>query len=249
MEKIIQPSLNKEAFNCPRCGVLCKHKHYEVKLLTETRSNDKFIDLNEYGTEQKKSIGKERRVIGGITQPEKQGRKPWDLFITLCAHCYEYTIWENKNIIFPYESTIPDPSSDMPDLVISIYTEAQLVFQHSPRASAALLRLAIETLIPELDYGINKDSLNNMIAKLVQEDIPVHVQKGLDGLRYYGNNGIHTAEIDMQDDRDTVIFLFKLCNMIVEELITKRSQINDFYDVLPDRFRQSVEKRDTAKNK
>lgn len=249
MVKTIQPSLNEQAFNCPHCGVLCTQKHYKAIISTPHNTGNKHISLNFQSGEQLKSIGKEPKVIGGEESTKKTSKKNWSLYITLCSHCDRYTIWENQNIIFPLQSTIQDPSSDMPDKVKNIYTEAQLVFQHSPRASAALLRLAIETLIPELDYGIKETQLNNMISKLVQEDIPVHVQKGLDGLRYYGNKGIHTAEIHMQDDRDTVIFLFNLCNWIVEELITKRKKISEFYELLPDTFRQSVEKRDTANNK
>lgn len=88
-----------------------------------------------------------------------------------------------------------------------------------------------------------------MIGKLVGQDIPTHFQRGLDSLRYYGNNGIHTAEIDMQDDRETVVFLFKLCNMIVDELISKKKEVEDFYEILPERYRSSVEKRDTLKTK
>jgi len=242
MIKEFQPSLDKEAFNCPRCGVLCPHKHYMVR--RNRAGNYSEINLMEIETDQKKLIGKPRiQPINASTER----RRTWDLYITLCTHCHDYTIWENENIIFPFETTIPEASADMPDEVKSIYLEAQLVYQHSPRASSALLRLAIETLIPELDYAIKKDKLFKMIGQLVKEDIPKHVQKGLDGLRYYGNKGIHTAEIDMQDDRETVIFLFKLCNMIVDELISKKKEINDFYEVLPDRFRSSIEERDMIK--
>jgi Domain of unknown function (DUF4145) len=252
MAKRIQPSLNENAFNCPRCGVLCPHMHYEVKRRSE--SGECNISIEEIKLAQTKFIGKPRGIgssnymnVGDGNDNLKSRRRTWDLYITICTHCHEYTIWENQNIIYPFETTIPEAFSDMPDEVKRIYEEAQQVYQHSPRASAALLRLAIETLIPELNYGIKKDNLFNMIGKLVKEDIPNHVQKGLDSLRYYGNKGIHTAEIDMKDDEETVVFLFKLCNMIVEELITKKKEINDFYEVLPERFRSSVEKRDTIK--
>lgn len=249
MAKEIQPSLKEEAFNCPRCGVLCPHKHYEVE---RSRVEYKYdIHLIEIKSDEKRFSGKPSFVEPSYTSAGERGnrRRPWDLYITLCNHCHEYTVWENQNIIFPFETTITEAAADMPVEVKSIYEEAQLVYQYSPRASAALLRLAIETLIPELDFAIKKDKLFNMIGMLVEEDIPIHVQKGLDSLRYYGNKGIHTAEIDMQDDRETVVFLFKLCNIIVEELISKKKEINDFYEVLPELFRSSVDNRDTKKNK
>ncbi|MTW87411.1 hypothetical protein F3157_17400 [Virgibacillus dakarensis] len=47
----------------------------------------------------------------------------------------------------------------------------------------------------------------------------------------------------MQDDRGTVVFLFKLCNMIVEELISKKKEINDLYEVHPERFACRSKKR------
>lgn len=51
---------------------------------------------------------------------------------------------------------------------------------------------------------------------------------------YYENKEIHVAEIDMHDDRETVAFLFRLCNILVEELISKKKGIKDFYNALPE---------------
>lgn len=133
----------------------------------------------------------------------------------------------------------------MPKDVKKIYEEAQSVYEHSPRASSALLRLAIETLIPQLEFGVNKtQSLFKMIGELVDKEIPTHIQEGLDAIRYYGNNGIHTAEIDMKDDRNSVIFLFNLCNLIVKELITEKKEIKEFYNLIPEKLRSSIDKRD-----
>ena len=137
-------------------------------------------------------------------------------------------------MIYPFETELPEAHEDMPDEVIGIYLEATLVFKHSPRASAALLRLAIETLIPLLeDYQIKKAKINTMIASLVEEGIPEHIQQGLDAIRIYGNEGIHPGEIVLNDDRETVAYMFELANDMVEELITRKKKIRKVYSQIP----------------
>lgn len=53
-------------------------------------------------------------------------------------------------MIFPSGSNIPMPHTDMPESVKEIYNEAREIASNSPRAAAALLRLALEKLTEEL---------------------------------------------------------------------------------------------------
>lgn len=86
-----------------------------------------------------------------------------------------------------------------------------------------------------------------MIHQLVQKDIPDHIQQGLDAIRIYGNDGIHSGEIVMGDNQETVEYLFELVNYMTEELITKKKKIKSFYEKLPLSKIESILKRDKAK--
>jgi hypothetical protein len=217
MSKTIQPTLTKRTYNCPRCGSLCPQEHFYVGLNKTPDSKSLYVN-----------------TFGGLTSPLST-EFPWHIVISVCNECSKYTIWENGNMIFPFETELPLPAEDMPEEVKQIYTEAALVFKHSPRASAALLRLAIETLIPLLEgYDIQKRKLNTMIADLVKAGIPDHIAQGLDIVRVYGNDGIHSAAtIDLNDSQEDVMFLFELLNIMIDELITRKKKIASLFNKLP----------------
>ncbi|AGK54893.1 DUF4145 domain-containing protein [Bacillus sp. 1NLA3E] len=228
MAKTVQPTYYSGAFNCPRCDVLCPQNWFSIdrqaQNLPETIINkideeSRTISIQQYN----------RSLMNG-----HENQLNWKLDISICHHCKKYTIWENRKIIFPFETALPEPHEDMPQNVQGIYREAVNVFKDSPRASAALLRLAIETMIPQLEeYQIKKSKINTMIAELVKKDIPEHIQQGIDAIRIYGNEGIHPGEIVLNDDQETVMFLFDLINIMVEELITRKKKIRKFYGKLP----------------
>ncbi|MEX3711224.1 DUF4145 domain-containing protein [Cytobacillus horneckiae] len=225
MSKYIAPTYFSEAFNCPRCDVLAPQKWYVV-----TRGVEGELMIE--SAEERALTG---RAIAFLGNKQHKHREAWELDLTICDYCSKYTIWENRKVIFPYKIfDLPDAHVDMPEDVKQIYTEARLIYKHSPRASAALLRLAIETLIPQLnDYSIKKDTLNKMISELVKKDIPEHIQQGFDLIRVYGNEGIHPGQIVIEETQDMVIYLFNLTNDIVEELIARKQKINEAYSSLP----------------
>lgn len=237
MAKYITPKYVEEAFNCPRCGVLVPHKWYSINSLNDQNEKPTISELN---------LQSER--FRGFINNNERYRLDWKLDLSICTYCKEYTIWENRNIIYPLESNLPKPHDDMFEDVKNIYEEALLVYKHSPRASAALLRLAIETMIPQLEeYKIKKSNLNTMIGELVKKDIPLYVQQGLDSIRIYGNEGIHPGEINLNEEQETVLFLFELINIMIEELITRRKKINSFYSKLPKGKTEAVTIRDNPK--
>ncbi|MCY7770670.1 DUF4145 domain-containing protein [Bacillus haynesii] len=221
----IQPLFHLAAFNCPNCGVLAPQKWFEISQpnILAQRIVGEMVNENRLN-------GPSAYVNGEPVMISK----PWHLEISICSHCERYVIWENKKMIYPFKTELPEPHKDMHENVKKIYEEAMLVYKHSPRAAAALLRLAIETMIPQLDgYNIKKAKINTMIGELVKKDIPTHIQQGLDAIRVYGNEGIHSGEINLNEDPETVMFLFDLINIMVEELITRKSQIKSFYAKLP----------------
>jgi len=164
------------------------------------------------------------------------------IHVAECQHCEKVTIWYNKKLIFPGFSVAPFPVNDMPEDVKADFNEARDIVNASPRAAAALLRLALQKLMIHL--GEKGKNLNDDIANLVKKGLPVKIQKALDAVRVIGNNAVHPGEIDLKDDIETAITLFELLNMIVEVMITQPKKVEEIYNKIPERTKKAIEKRD-----
>ncbi len=170
--------------------------------------------------------------------------------ISQCSRCGKIALWHRAAMIVPTASGAPPASPDMPADVATTYNEARNVFNLSPRASAALLRLSIEQLCHHLLP--KKPDLNDAIAELVArtkqgEDrgIPPAIQKALDTVRVIGNHAVHPGEIQLNDDPPTASKLFNLVNHIVEYTITIPKELTAAYDEhVPDGAKAAIEKRD-----
>ncbi|MEI2392198.1 DUF4145 domain-containing protein [Priestia megaterium] len=238
MSKHVAPAFKLEAFNCPRCGVRSPQTWHIVSKANEDHLAINKADINTSYYQPFAPI------------PSKPLRVNWHLHLSVCDYCREYAIWENKIMIYPFETGLPEAHENMPGEVKDIYLEATLVFNHSPRAAAALLRLAIETLIPLLeDYQIKKAKINTMIGALVEKGIPEHIQQGLDAIRIYGNEGIHPGDIILNENIETVIYLFELTNEMVEELIARKNKIRKFYGQIPAKKTEGIANRDKITKK
>ncbi|WP_268914004.1 DUF4145 domain-containing protein [Lentilactobacillus sp. SPB1-3] len=152
-----------------------------------------------------------------------------------------------EQVIFPkvYNSTIPSPSNDMPEDAKDTYNEAVSIIDLSPRASAALARLATQQLIDNIVPG--NGNLNDKIGKLVQNGLPEEVQRMLDSLRVIGNNSVHPGQIDFTDKEDALNIaksLLIMLNTITSRLITEQKELDKIYDMIPDGAKKSIVHRD-----
>ena len=116
----------------------------------------------------------------------------------------------------------------MPDPVREIYNEAAAIMVDSPRAAAAMLRLAVEMLCKHL-MG-KEENLADYIKKWVAEGLHPSIEKALDTVRWLGNKAIHAGTIKLADDPATVERLFFLVNYIVEKKITEPNRIDELFD-------------------
>ncbi len=158
-----------------------------------------------------------------------------------CRRCKEITVWWYGDLLYPPTTPAEAPSSDLPAAVRQDYEEAAQIVQKSPRAAAALLRLAIQKLC--LSIGGTGENLNTDIAKLVENGLPAKVQKMLDTVRVIGNHAVHPGEINL-DDNPTAVALFRLVNIIAEKMITEPKEIDAIYDGLPENDKEQIAKRD-----
>jgi uncharacterized protein DUF4145 len=163
-----------------------------------------------------------------------------------CQNCGKNSIWRHESeggrLIDPIVVAGPRPHIDMPAEARKDYDEARTIVMQSPRGACALLRLAVQKLCTEL--GEPGKNINNDIASLVENGLPVEVQQALDSLRVIGNNAVHPGEMDLTDDTETASALFELLNFIVDDRISQPRKRAAIFAKLPSKAVAAIKKRD-----
>jgi hypothetical protein len=159
-----------------------------------------------------------------------------------CKACGAKALWRHRTLVDPRVRTAPFANPDLPPDVAEVYEEAATVHQDSPRAAAALLRLAIQLLVSHL--GANDRNLNDAIGALVRDGLPESVQQALDAVRVLGNNAVHPGQLDLNELPETADALFRLVNFIAENRISEPAEVKAIYELLPRGARQQVTRRD-----
>ena len=174
---------------------------------------------------------------------EKVGAKLQYFAVSHCKRCGAFAIWKNERLIYPQKYVSPLPTDNMPDEVKADYEEARAIFAQSSRGAAALLRLSLQKLVIYLDES--GEDLNKSIGNLVKKGLMVDIQKALDIVRVVGNNAVHPGVIDVRDNPEIALKLFKLVNIIVEQMITQPKEISELYDnVIPEGAKEQINNRD-----
>ena len=211
------PEFGASAFHCPHCGAYAHQQWLTI------------YDVLMSGTSSLRRADQ--------SYPDAA---LWEF--SVCRHCDGVCAWRGERLMHPRALTAPSHHMDMPDDVAGDYDEARAIAVESPRAAAALLRLALQKLMPHL--GISTDSLNDGIGVLVADGLPKQVQQALDTVRVIGNNAVHPGEIDLRDDPQTAMALFDLINFVVEDRIARPKAVSGLFDRLPDGAKRAVRKRD-----
>lgn len=211
--KYIAPERTLTSFTCPHCQTLS---------LMHFKSHQFQEDINE-------SLSSQTRIKN-------------ILYIARCCNCGKKIVWIDHEYIYP-NIVAEEVNPDLPESVKQLYNEAGLIYNLSPRAACALLRLAIEKLCHEL--GETADKINDNIAALVRKGLSPKVQKALDLVRVVGNNAVHPGKIAFDvDDITTAKSLMRLVNMIGQIMITDPKDIDNMYSQLPESTQKSIERRD-----
>ncbi len=211
----VNPKYKLDAFNCPYCNAYADQQWYNTV------------------SAQNKSAGYNLSGIMTLS----------DFEVCSCRHCKKISIWHLEKMIYPNMSTAPMPSIDLPSDCVEDYNEAREIFGISPKASSALLRLVLQKLCIYL--GETGRNINDDIANLVKKGLPPGVQKALDLVRVVGNNAVHPGIINIDDNPEIAFMLFKLINIIVENMITRQKEIDELYKDLPESTRNAIDQRDS----
>ena len=212
--KYIEPATDKKSFTCPHCGVISLMHFHCIS----------YIDRDLLGFHER-----------------KHGGNSW-VQVATCHNCCKHIIWVDNIYAYP-DIVAEEANSDMPEGVKQLYNEAGLIYNKSPRAACALLRLAIDRLCNEL--GETDRDINKNIGELVKKGLPTSVQQALDVVRVVGNKAVHPGQIAFDvDDVGTATMLMRLLNIIVSRMISEPKEIAGLYDQLPESVKQSITKRD-----
>lgn len=259
--KHVIPSTSETAFSCPHCGVLAiQHwgNLYEKKLekgTIPTRYSDEHI-------ERMRELAAEKNTAFDPVEKYFRRHQSGDVFIdnhrydiycfhvanldvATCDHCGKITVWLSDVMVFPIAGDIV-AHDDLPDNVKLTFAEASKIAEVSPRASAALARLAIQELCIALEC--RSDKLDGQIGELVERGLSPDIKKMLDGVRVIGNNAVHPGEIDLRDKQDTAKFLLNCINRICQRMITEPKEADALFEMLPDGAKAAIERRDEKIN-
>ena len=242
----IAPELKGTAFNCPRCNAYAHQiwmglfGGFIEKGIDILKSREDFSKICPVKTIYEKAHG----LSGGIRKESSQLPVSQSL-VSQCMCCKQFSYWINEKLVYPKILTNPPSHVDMPYSVVGYYKEARQIVEDSPRAAAALLRLAAKKLCEEL--GETEQNLNRAIGNLKKKGLPESVIQSLDSLRITGNEGgAHEGQIDLsgEDNKLLVEKLFQLLNFIVEKTIAEPRNIEETFHSMPEGPKQSVKNRD-----
>src|SRR3989344_9104794 len=174
------------------------------------------------------------------------GRGGWvrqkDMLVGLCDHCSKITLWLKKEMLFPSRPSVPIPNGDLDSEIKKDYNEVAEIVEKSPKAAAALLRLAIQKLCKQL--GESGENINQDMGELVKKGLPVKIKEALDVVRVIGNESVHPGEINLNDNKDVAHKLFELVNIIAQDRITQPKEVSKLYNSLPQDKLDGINNRD-----
>jgi hypothetical protein len=259
MKKVVPPQLGVASFSCPHCGAFTHQTWFKLYLAgfdkKETPSISRY-DAVAHANAGKIKDGEARERAEKFFERLKKNSVTYrvcehnvysksemvNVWLSLCYTCDAFAVWVEDKIVYPIINSEIMPHEDMPGDVRDDFNEAALIVDQSPRGAAALLRLAIQKLMPHLKQK-GKD-LNAEIGALVKKGLGEDLAKAMDVLRVVGNNAVHPGQIDLKDDKATALKLFDALNLVIERLISTPKKIEGLFQGLPKSALGQIEKRD-----
>lgn len=250
-QEILKPTL----YHCPYCHVRTSNQVTEIACIkVGTNMNNLYFRLfymldcetcgNHYIVlEEEKPTNENKNP--NLSSINKDKDKNW----TVLSQKYLYPIVH-------IDPEIPNASPNMPEDVKSLYDEAASVFELSPRSSAALIRLTLETLLKKhLVNDGKKHSLNEMIG-MSNTHQPAIVTEFMDMIRKSGNEEVHPnyeklehewGNITKDTNKDEVLYLFKYINSICD-LLGVWNKLDNDYEALPSSQKKAIQNRNKKYN-
>ena len=124
----------------------------------------------------------------------------WYYSETICPKCSGFTLridstgFGSWQTVYPIGFTRKSPDAAVPSEYVKEYKEAAAVLQISPKASAALSRRCLQSVLR--DHGYQAKDLSVQIENVLAEQdplkaIPSGLRQTIDGIRNFGNFSAH----------------------------------------------------------
>lgn len=156
-----------------------------------------------------------------------------------CCVCRNFIIFKDEEQIYPIKANIEDPNPDMPEDIKKDYYEARNIFNLSVRGSCALLRLALDKLLINLEITDKNlfDKINTYCNKFKPDET---MKQALHAIRIVGNESVHPGTFNVEDNKDIALLLFDILNDIVQEHITKKKKREQMFKKLPEKAIKNI---------
>jgi len=244
------PEFESNKFRCPHCQILATQSWFNADIagsISMSIINDIYLnhrsDIDSFI---------QKYIVQFLNRADNNFQKrlyqfvPKGLSVATCSSCEKFTLWVNKQIVFPRKTIIPPPNEDLEENIKDLYMEAATILPDSPKGSTALLRLALQMLLKQV--GKSGKKINDDIGELVSEGLSPKIQQALDLLRVIGNNAVHPGQINLDDNTEVAEKLFSILNFIADELITKPKELEVLYaDLIPLETQEHIKQRDKQK--
>lgn len=236
-----EPKFYESSFTCPHCQAIAQMDFF-VPRETGLNINANLDNLKAYVKKCPHATWTEnmQNCVENI-QSYMNIYGSYGNSFAICRSCHEISIWINQKMVYPKVRLTPLPNEDLPDDIKADYKEASAIVQDSPRGACALLRLALQKLMVHLGEDRNIDeAIQSLIDK---NKIDETLQKALDSVRVIGNSAVHPNELDIKDNHNIAIALFKIINYIAEKILSDKKQISEIYELLPESAKRENRKK------
>lgn len=251
-------NIKEQAFNCPHCGVYTTQYWNSVHIKKSPNNALPYIpgfeEMSNIESDTKMDIYQKERAIDfvrmfltgkpfiGLVSKVSSNTYPiYNINISKCYHCNQFTIWVNDKIVYPSYKVEIEPNIDLSERIKELFNEARDIVDGSPRGAAGLLRLCVQYLLKDL--GQSGKNIDKDIAQLVKDGLDPLLVDALDVVRVMGNEAVHPGTIDLNDDREIAYRLFEIVNIIAEQMITNPKKIRELHSRLPQNKVEGIKER------
>lgn len=241
------PEYWNKKFQCPHCNTVASQEWFTANNAGDTATN--IVQHLYLNYRPRIDHFSQKNIVSFLSEIDDSFKKnfynfvPKGFSVATCSSCEDFTLWVNKEIVYPKKTTLPPPNYDLNEDIKALYLEASSILIDSPKGATALLRLALQKLLEQV--GKSGKNINNDIKALVADGMSPKIQQALDLLRVIGNNAVHPGQINLDDNTEIAQKLFGILNFIAEELITKPKELEELYsDLIPPDTQDHIKQRD-----